>query len=300
MIKNIFIVIILLLTLTSGYSHAPSWTWAFGVGGQGTDHCESITRDNSGNLFTTGYFSDAVDFDPGPNDFTMLGNNDIFILKTDSNKNFIWAKRIGFNNLDAGTSIICDDSSNVYITGYFRGNVDFDPGTGVFNMYSAPTAVFILKLDSSGTFQWAKSIQSTTASYIFSFRIRKDVNCNLFIGGYFRDSIDFDPGVDTVLLGTGQYDKVFILKLNNQGDFVWAKILGAPDANVSLAEFQDLDVNKEGEVVVTGYFQNNIDLDPGPDTLLLDANIGHDAFVSWIQQGTFNGELPMEITLIMS
>ncbi len=277
--KNIFIVIILLLTITSGHSQSPSWSWAFGVGGLGTEHCESITRDNSGNLFTTGYFSDAVDFDPGPNDFTMLGYYDIFILKTDSNKNFIWAKRIGFNNLDSGTSIICDDSSNIYVTGYYRDNVDFDPGPGIFNMYSLNRAVFVLKLDSSGAFQWAKSISGQNSPFLGSTRIRRDVNCNLFIGGYFQDSVDFDPGVDTVLVGTGQYDKVFILKLTNQGDFIWVKVLGAPNANVSLAEFQDMDVNKDGEVVVTGYFQKNIDLDPGPDTLLLDANIGQDAFI---------------------
>ncbi len=278
-IKKVFISIILLLAITSGHSQAPSWSWAFRVGGLGVEHCESITRDNSGNLFTTGFFSDAVDFDPGPNDFTLLGYYDIFILKTDSNKNFIWAKRIGFNDLDSGTSIICDDSSNVYVTGYFKGNVDFDPGPGIFNMYSLNRGVFVLKLDSSGAFQWAKSIIGHYSPFLGSSRIRRDVNCNLYIGGYFQDSVDFDPGVDTVLLGTGHYDKVFILKLNNQGDFVWAKILGAPDANVSLAEIQDMDVNIDGEVVVTGYFQKNIDLDPGPDTLLLDANIGDDAFI---------------------
>lgn len=52
-----------------------------------------------------------------------------------------------------------DSQGNIYITGDFKGTVDFDPGPNTHLLISAGIYdVFVLKLDPAGNFLWAKSM----------------------------------------------------------------------------------------------------------------------------------------------
>jgi len=53
-----------------------------------------------------------------------------------------------------------DVLGNVYITGFFYGTVDFDPGPGVYNLSTIGNNadIFISCLNASGNFLWAKSV----------------------------------------------------------------------------------------------------------------------------------------------
>lgn len=90
----------------------------------------SICLDQYNNVYTTGYFVDVVDFDPGIGIYNLssYGAKDAFIQKLDANGQFIWAKNIGSVGDDYGNSIKIDSSGNVYTTGNFKNTVDFDPG----------------------------------------------------------------------------------------------------------------------------------------------------------------------------
>jgi hypothetical protein len=58
----------------------------------------SIIIDAQQNIYTTGFFSGPVDFDPGPGIFnlngTPSGQGSTFMVKLDSAANFIWAKKL--------------------------------------------------------------------------------------------------------------------------------------------------------------------------------------------------------------
>ena len=56
---------------------------------------------------------------------------------------------------EAGYSIAADASGNVYSAGIYSGTVDFDPGSGTFNLGSVGGG-FTQKLDNLGNFLWAK------------------------------------------------------------------------------------------------------------------------------------------------
>ncbi|HJP25320.1 MAG TPA: SBBP repeat-containing protein, partial [Acidimicrobiales bacterium] len=133
--------------------------WAKSFGGSGTDYGHSVAVDSSGNVYTTGYFNDTVDFDPGAGttNLTSNGSSDVFVSKLDSSGNYVWAKNLGGTGLDYGYSVAVDSSGNVYTTGGFRGTVDFDPGSGTANLTAVGTEAFVSKLDSSGNYVWAKS-----------------------------------------------------------------------------------------------------------------------------------------------
>ena len=144
--------------------------WAKIMGGFSFDYGYSIATDDSGNVYTTGYFRGIVDFDPGADtlNLTSAGSDDIFVQKLDPNGNLIWAKIMGGVNSEYGYSITTDDSGNVYTTGRFWGTADFDPGAGILNLTSAGYSdIFIQKLDPNGNLIWGKSMGGLVMNMYF-------------------------------------------------------------------------------------------------------------------------------------
>ena len=132
--------------------------WAKSIGAEGAEFALSVTIDVEGNVITAGQFYHTVDFDPGPDIFNLSSNGgrDIYILKMDANGDFSWAMSMGSTWNDAAYSITTDTLGNIYTTGYFEGAleelIDFDPGTGTFNLISNQTRdVFIQKLSQTAS-----------------------------------------------------------------------------------------------------------------------------------------------------
>jgi len=237
--------------------------WAKQFGGKDYDAGTSIKFGSNGDLYVTGYFSDTADFDPGSGTYNLIsaGSLDIFICKLDSSGNFIWAKQFGAADFDIGNSIAIDGNDNVFVTGYFSGTIDFDPGVGVTNLSSPYDQVFIVKLDSAGDFVLAKQFGGLGENKGNAIAI--DDTGNIYTCGSFRTSTDFDPGPGAFsLTPVGMfpyYTDVFISKLNSVGDFVWAKSIGGVDHDRANAIVLD-DV---GNIFLTGFFGDTCDFDPG-------------------------------------
>ena len=104
-------------------------------GGTGRDYGRSVAVDSSGNVYTTGYFADTSDFDPGAGTTNLTASgNDVFVSKLDSSGDYVWAKSFGGTDYEYGYSVAVDSSGNVYTTGFFKGTGDFDPGSGTANL----------------------------------------------------------------------------------------------------------------------------------------------------------------------
>jgi hypothetical protein len=257
-----------------------NFVWAKAVNASSGSRGNSIALDAFGNILCTGDFLGTGDFDPGIGTFNLtapIGSADIFVLKLDVNGNFIWAKSMGGTTHEYGHSIAVDGSGNVYTTGRFQMTADFDPGVGVFNLVSnGDYDIFISKLDANGNFVWAKSMGSSIALDESGTEMKIDGNGNLLITGYFTGTVDFDPGIGSFnLISTGGHD-IFILKLDLNGNFVWAKNIGGTgyEYGWSLA-FDDL-----GDVYTTGRFQSTVDFDPGAGIFNLTSPSSDDIFIS--------------------
>ena len=258
-------------------TNAQTYAWAKGMGGSSQDWGYSIAVDASGNVYTTGFFTGTVDFDPGvgTSNLTSAGNQDIFVSKLDASGNFLWAKSIGSTGSDYSYGIAVDASGNVYTTGYFTGTADFDPGAGTSNLTSAGSGdIFISKLDASGNFVWAKIFGSTGIDQ--SNAITVDALGNVYTTGYFQGTVDFDPNAGTSnLTSNGSFD-VFISKLDASGNYVWAKNMGGSGSDKSNA----ITVDAVGNVYTTGTFRNTVDFDPGAGTSNLTSAGNGDIFIS--------------------
>ncbi len=251
--------------------------WARSMGGVDQERPFAIAVDDSGNVYTTGYFEDTVDFDPGLGiyDLTPSGLRDVFISKLNTSGDFVWARNMGGPNVDYGIDIAVDGSGNVYTTGRFVGTVDFDPGPGASNLSPFGSGdIFISKLDNAGDFHWAKNLGGPDGESVGSIAV--DAAGNVYTTGGFAGMADFDPGPGSSnLLSLGDGD-AFISKLDPFGEFIWVKSL----AGVQNVFGNHISVGPMGELYIAGQFEGAPDLDPGPGAVNLTSQGSNDMFFS--------------------
>ena len=179
------------------------------------------------------------------------GNKNIFVLKLNTSGVFQWVKTYGGTLTDIGYGIAVDSSSNVHITGSFRGTVDF--GGGDITSAASSSDIFVLKLNSSGVFQWVKTFGGTLSGR--GYGIAVDSSSNTYITGTFLGTVDFGGGNITaaVLIDT------FVIKTNSSGVFQWVKTYGG-----SASEFgYRIAVDSSDNVYITGHFTGTLDFGGG-------------------------------------
>lgn len=255
------------------------WAKAVTAGGMFIKN-NDVDVDNAGNIYFTGYFSGQTDFDPnsGVQNLNATGNTqDIFIAKWDMNGNYIWAKKVGGNYIDVGYAIRVDNNGSVYYAGNFAGTVDFDPGSATTNLISGTNArAFISKLDASGNFIWAKDHGASGSSCIH-WDLQLDKEENAYTTGYFYGAPDFDPSSSSMVLTAPNLNTdSYILKTDSMGLTKWVKHLtGSGDAVGS-----SIHLTATNELLITGYFSETLDCDPGTGTTNLTSTGSQDIYIA--------------------
>ncbi len=238
------------------------WTKILG-GPNVNDTAYAIALDSTGNVIVGGDFRGSVDFDPGAGTTTVnnaTGYTDLFVLKLNSSGEFVWVKTVTntqSNDQVLGISIF--PNGEIVAVGGFGANTipaDFDPGLGSFTMSAGSTNhnIFIWKLNSDGTFGWAKNIgNSATADRAYSVAI--DSSSNVYTTGTFQSSAAFSPAGET--LTATSYDS-FVVKHSSSGVFQWARQITGSGAEYG----RSISVDSSSNVYVSGHFTASIDLDP--------------------------------------
>ncbi|MEQ1903425.1 MAG: hypothetical protein ABL888_04510 [Pirellulaceae bacterium] len=259
---------------------APDGTviWARSIGGSASDQGNAITVDSVGNVIIGGKFSGTVDLNPGSAiaSRTSVGTSDRFLLKLDTNGNYVWDRHYRDPALMTIESVALDASGNVFATGYFEGTVDFAPGVAGGDLTAVDHDGYIVKVNSSGNYVWARQIGNT--GFDASHAITTDSAGNVFTTGVFSGAVDFDPGAGTSILSNSLQPDTFVYKLNAGGNFVWAKqFLGN-----RLQGGSAIDVDGLGNVYTAGGFEDTVDFDPGAGTARfnLTSSGNSDVFVS--------------------
>ncbi len=186
-----------------------------------------------------------------------------------------WAVRIGNSNTTAGACIKTDAFGNVYTFGGFSGTVDFDPGPGVYNLTSSFDDIFISKLDAAGNFVWAKKIGGTSNDDRACI-LDLDLAGNIYLGGNFGSTVDFDPGPSVYnMTALGPFYSPFVCKLDAAGNFLWAKQFSGTSGSYGYA----LAVDPQGNVYAAGTLYGTTDMDPGSLTFTLSPNGQMDGYI---------------------
>jgi Secretion system C-terminal sorting domain len=253
----------LIVLLATSNSSAQTLDWARQIGNSNWDNCFGTAVDDNMNFYAVGFFEDTIDFDPGIGQLSIASNgqSDGYILKLDSNGNFVWLRKvIGVENqLCLSIKIM---GSKLYVAGDFKGSAIFDPGqtnyilTAMSNSYSD---IYVMEMDTAGNFKWVKQLMGTAGMSVRELNL--DYTYNILLTGTFLGTVDFNPDIigSYTLTSAGGRD-VFVCKLDTGGNFIWAKQIGGTGV------YQDgnsIDVDGIGDVYVTGEFNGTIDLDPG-------------------------------------
>ena len=244
----------------SGYSNTASAAtgnvggahiWSEGFGGPGAFDSAipwDLAVDSLGEVAITGTVANGVNL--GSGQLTSAGSTDIFVAKYASNGTPLWSRRIGSTAGDVGKAVAFDGSGSVYITGYFRGTVDFGCGS----LTSGGTNAFLAKYSSTGLCTWAKKL-STAPGLDEGTALAVDMSGNVVVGGIVYQTSDFGGGP---LTSAGGAD-IFLAKFSSAGTHIWSRRMGgtAEDWVNRLA------LDGTGNPVMTGYFNGSVDFGGG-------------------------------------
>lgn len=237
------------------------------------------------NTIATGIFKGVVDFDFGPAVVTNFAGilRAGYVVKEDSLGNFMWAK-IFKNTLGNPADLLMHDietdaDGNIYISGSYKGFIDFDPGSGVLqlntNTFNIDWIGCIIKLDPQGNFVWAHDLGTTSINHCWDIEV---VNKNaIYIVGHYMGAIDFDFGPQINSISAGNTGDAYVLKIDSNANFKWVRTIQSFDNGAyGLAITSDQNHN----LIHVGTCNGMVDFDSGPSVL----NIGGSNSKCYIQK----------------
>jgi hypothetical protein len=256
--------------------------WGSSSSGDLNETVNDVKIDFQGNIITIGSFGGTSDFDPGSGttNITTNGGYDLFIKKQSPNGDLIWVRRIGGTDDEFAGSFDADGQGNIFITGYFRGTIDFDPGTGTNNISSNGSRdIFIVRINSDGSFGWAGGIGISSDEV--GFGITSAPNGNIYITGTFSGPVDFDPssGVSLVSGSNGAFDIYLAAYNGSTGAYLWGNAIGGTGYDNGYSMESDAQSN----IYVSGSFQNSFDFNPGVGSAVITSAGGADIFLAKFQ-----------------
>lgn len=253
--------------------------WTKTISGSGFKILTSGTLDQDDKLIIGGHFKGTIDFDPGSGmanlSSTGANSEDPFLLKFNSSGSMLWARSFGGSSVERINSMATDANSNIYLTGFFEGTSDFDPGIGVINKSSSGLSdIFLMKLDTNGATLWVRTIGGNMGDIASAIAV--DSAGNSYLTGQFNGTVDFDPAAGVTNLSASFAPDAFFCKFSTAGNLAWAKDVGGTFTDWGFAVALDDSAN----AYFTGFYEfNNVDFDPGPGTYNLSSAGLIDAFI---------------------
>lgn len=253
------------------------------------EFADNMAINTSGEMIISGTTEGDLDADPGIGVHTLPrisepGELDNFIIKLDDDGELEWGRSWGKFVLDTEPlnfeDIFLDNLGNVFITGTYEMEYDFDPGPGVYLMTpSGEEETFILKLDADGNFDWATSFPPTDADDEFLIHaMTVSESGYLYCTGEFIGEVDVDPTPAVELISTDSSGRdAFVLKFETStGNLVWEELLVSNTDDMAY----DIALDETENIWLTGATTSGtFDLDPGPGVEMRDHAGSRDLFV---------------------
>jgi len=219
--------------------------WQNTIGGLKYDNLQSVKQTNDRGYILGGSSNSFIYADKTEK---CKGGSDYWIVKTDSMGNIKWQKTIGGKNIDQLTALQQTTDNGYILGGYSISNVSGDKTEPSWNN---SLDYWIVKIDSSGTLQWQKTLGGSGEDKLNAIQQTAD-------GGYILGGTSFSAvsGNKTVPNCNGTYlsRDYWIVKTDELGNIQWQKAIGGgfDDYLTGLKQTYD------GGYILGGYSSSNI------------------------------------------
>ena len=188
--------------------------------------------------------------------------------------NAAFAFRFGGPGSELISDIATDAAGDVYVAGSFTSSADFDPGSGITALTSLGNADgFLAKYSPPGHLIWVSRLGGTAAETVTS--LARDASGNLYVGGGFSGSTDFDPGPGLQVLNSVGGQDGYVAKYSATGDLIWVRRFGGSGSD----EINDVTVDAAGNVYAGGVFAGQANALPTPGPTIVSDGSASDGFV---------------------
>ena len=192
----------------------------------------AVTVTADGSLFVTGPTNGTM---PGQ---SPKGGTDLYLTHYDAGGHFVWTRQWGSPANDIGSGVRVDASGNIYVSGAVTGTLDGQTSQGGEDL-------ILSKFDALGNHLWSRQWGSPGDDQ--STGVALDAAGNAYVTGY----------VAGALLGQAHSgaDDTFLLKVNAEGEIVWARQWGSAATDSGYA----VTVDPSGSIYVAGRTDGNLD-----------------------------------------
>ncbi|MBI4704373.1 MAG: hypothetical protein HY744_24985 [Deltaproteobacteria bacterium] len=222
--------------------------WSKEFGGSGNDHVQAVAVDKDGSIILAGSFEDKINFGGGPLQAGKVPY--IFIAKLDKDGNHVWSKAFGSDAGQNVADIALAASGNVILAGSFRGEISFGSYKLSNSQVIEQDDVFVAKIDSQGTVQWAHGVGDGAKSQVAT-GVAVDKDGSIAVVGTFKGVANFGT---TPLSNLGPDEDGFAVKLGPGWKETWAQAIGGQSNQQAVAVALDA----AGNAVVFGHFTEEV------------------------------------------
>jgi hypothetical protein len=231
----------------------------------------SVARD--GDVYAVGgaWGPDGADEDPSPACVAAAPPNSFVVLKLDPDGRYLWSRALTYVPQSSSISpllAVATADGGVVVAGGFVGSIDFDP-TATQEIHDGGTGRnFLTKYAADGTYLWTRTFGSDLSAPEPHALVAMP-DGGVLMSGFLVGTVDLDPGPGEDLYvaapDSGGY-VAYVLKLNANGDHVWAATF--PSSGESVAG--GLAVASDGTTALAFEGVGTLDVDPGPGTMLVN------------------------------
>jgi regulation of enolase protein 1 (concanavalin A-like superfamily) len=195
-----------------------NFLWQNTFGGSHEDFGSSVQQTSDGGFIIAGY----------TDSFGVVGDCDVYLIKTDPNGDNQWEKTFGGNDNDYGRLVQQTSDGGFIIAG---GTSSFGAGSG---------DVYLIKTDPYGNFLWQKTFGGYGNDESFSAQQTSD-------GGFIIAG-------ETSSFGAG-YSYVYLIKTDPNGSLLWQKTFGGSSWDYG----ESVQQTSDGGFIVAGVYNSGIE-----------------------------------------
>ncbi|HPI21434.1 MAG TPA: SBBP repeat-containing protein, partial [Candidatus Kapabacteria bacterium] len=258
--------------------------WATSIFGTNNEYSNSVTIDDTGNIYIVGtYSSDTVYFNNGIN-LTKEGQytTHLFLAKYNTSGVCQWAEKTSSQTNTEVTSLKADNNGSVYFTGSTFSPIQFNNNVII---EASQRFGFVAKYDYSGVCQWAEGITGIMAQAQVT-SVNFDISGNPYICGQYSgmSGTNLIFNNDITLIGNGTTIAGFLAKYNTSGVCQWAENYNGIG---NIYNFNmNLSVNNSNEIYLTGNYGSTLEFNNNISLLNLGQSDGYIAKYTQTQETT--------------